>query len=168
MNGALGIMEIGVQVELLLTCGDIKVQRLDAVHTTQTCMGIKCTRAALVLEPQLGHCLGNIVGDLYATEGDNALGSDQEGMVLGRDLNILNIGEEGVTKALVVLELYLRQVGHRGITITAMGHDHQLIGAWFELETGPAIVGIASFLVDLFHTLAVNTIHGIVDMGRSG
>ena len=41
VNGALGIVEIGVQVELLLTCGDIKVQRLDAVHTTQTGMGIK-------------------------------------------------------------------------------------------------------------------------------
>ena len=41
VNGALGIVEIGVQVELLLVARDIEVQRLDAVHTAQTGMGIK-------------------------------------------------------------------------------------------------------------------------------
>ena len=155
----------GVEVELLLTCGDVISHHLGAVHTALTCSGIEGTAAAGVFELHLGHVLGIVVGDDEAAEGYDAVEGEREVDGVVGDGDVFAV-EEGVAVAVAVVEVYLFGVGHGGVALAAMGHDDELVGAGVELEGGLAEIGIGRGLVDLL-VAGVSFIDGEVE-ARAG
>ena len=151
MDGALSVVEEGVEVELLLTCGDIEEKGLGAPDTAQSCGGIEGSGASSILEAHTSDGLRIIVGDDKTTEGHITTETQRQRLRLTSDGDLFRVIKR-IGEAHGIGELYLRGIGHGGVAITAVGHDHQLIGSFSELEGGCAEIIIAILLVDLLHT----------------
>ena len=115
----------GVEVELLLTFGDVIGDGLGAFHTALACSGIEGTAAAGVFELHLGHVLRVVVGDDEAAEGYDAVEGEREVDGVGGDGDVFAV-EEGVAVAVAVVELYLSGVGHRGVALAAVRLQHRV------------------------------------------
>jgi len=161
MDGAGGVMQEGVEVELLLGCRGVDLELLRAVHAAKACGGIERATAALPDEAHQGHLLGIVIGDDKTTERDNTLQGGRDGqraVTHGDDLVI----EERVRITDIIRELYLLRIGHRGVTLAAMRYDHQLVVALGQLERGGTEVRITQLLVGLLDTVASHVIEGEV------
>ena len=164
VDGAFLIVEDGVEVELLLSGGDIELDVLLAVDTAQSGAGIEGATTSGVVEAELLHFGGDIVGYHEPAEGDDSVQGDGEG------LGVCAYGdggtiEEGVGISLGIGELYLCGVGHRGIAIAAMGYDYQLVPTFGELEGGCSEFIVAIYLVGLLHLGVFGIIYCEVDVG---
>ena len=165
VDGALGVVEEGVEVELLLRGRDIELHVLLAVDTTEAGLGIESARATGVVELELLDVGGDvIVGQHETTEGRDTVEGD---LVVDLLLTDGDIGttEVGVGIARAVGELDLRGVGHRGVATGAMAHDHEEVVALSELEGGLAEIGCGRGLVDLLDARAAFIVDGEVEAG---
>lgn len=156
-------VEEGVQVELLLRARrDIDGHRLLAIDTAQTREGIERARATGIVEPHpLDISRYLVVRQHEATEGHDAVeGGPLLHRVVGNGHRSMIEERLGIT--LGVGELDLPQIGHRGIAIGAVAHDHQGVVARFQLEVCRAVICRLLGLVDLFHARTVFIVDGEV------
>ena len=68
MDGACGVVQEGIEVELFCSRGGTELEGLRTVDTAKACGGIEGTTAALILETHGGDILRIIVGDDKTTE----------------------------------------------------------------------------------------------------
>ena len=128
------VVQEGVEVELLTARrGDVELHLLLAGHTSETRHCIESAGAAGIVEPHLLDFSRDVVGDDEAAERHDTVERD---LVIHRIFTDghLAIAQEGVGIARGIGELYLRGGGHCGIAIGTMTYDHQLVGAFVELE----------------------------------
>ena len=165
MDGAFGVMQEGVEVELLLRGSDVELHILLAVDTTETRSGVEGTRASGVVETHLLD-LGRDSGicEHEATEGRDPVQGDLVVHLLLTDGHI-GTAEVGVCIARGVGELDLRGVSHRGVAIRTVTYDHQEVVALSELEGGLAEIGFGRGLVDLLDAGAAFIVDGEVKAG---
>ncbi len=163
MDGALGVVQEGVEVELLVISRDIELHILFAVDTTEAGLCIESARATGVVELELLDIGGDvIVGQHKATEGRDAVEGDLVVDLVLTDGDI-STTEVGVGIARGVGELDLRGVGHRGVAVRAMAHDHEEVVAMFQLEMCLAEIGCGRGLVDLLDAGATFIVDGEVE-----
>lgn len=111
MDGALYVMQEGVEVELLLARSDIELHILLAVHGAKAGDGIESARAASVIEPHLGDGGGDVISNDKATEGHYSIQRYGQVLRFAANGNVFGI-QEGIRIALSIRELDLGQVGH--------------------------------------------------------
>ena len=165
---ALHLMEEGVEIELLLRARrDIEGHRLLAIHGAKAGFCIERARAAGVVELHLLDVGGDVIGEHEAAHRYDAVegGLHLHGVFGNGDRGT---AEERLGVALGVGELDLPQVGHRGVAIGAVAHDHQGIVAGFQLEGGLAEIGCGRGLVDLLYARAAFIVDGEVEAGADG
>ena len=122
-----------IEVELLLSFCHIEENRLFAIDTTETCGGIESTTTSRIIELHSSDIIRNVVCYAEAAKGDDTIKCQIHlyGLFTDRDIPVI---EEGISEPKFVGELDSCEVGHRGISITTMRYDYQLIVTFFELE----------------------------------
>ena len=165
VDGTLGIVQEGVEVELLVISRNVELYVLLAIHGAEAGFCIECARASCVVEAELLDIGGYlIVGQHKATKGRDTVERD-----LVVDLLLTN-GDRGTTEvgigvARTVGELDLGGVCHRRVATGAMTHDHQGVVTFSELEGGLAEIGFGRGLVDLLDAGAIGIIDGEIQAG---
>ena len=153
MYGSFGIVEESVEVEHTRRFARLYREelRLGAIHRTQTCAGIEGPRTTFILDAHLRHPGGNGISKYHAAKRDNAVHHSMNHLLIVSVGNYyLRVVQEGIGITVLVLELDLLRIGHRGIS-TAVAHYYHLIGARTDLERDRAKASIGILLVDLFH-----------------
>ena len=165
MDGALQVVQEGVEIKLLLRGRDIELHVLLAVDTAEAGLSIEGARASGVVEAELLDLSGNLgVCEHEATESRDSVQRDLVVDLFLTDGDIAT-AEVGICVARGVGELDLRGVGHRGVATGAMAYDHQEVGALSELEGGLAEIGFGRGLVDLLDAGAAFIVDGEVEAG---
>ena len=149
----------GVEVELLIVSRDHKLHILLAVDTALAGGSVTGARASGVVKAELLDVGGNLgVCEHEATEGRDSVEGDFVVDLIFTDGDS-GTAEVGVRVARGIGELDLGGIGHRGVAIRAVAHDHQEVVALSELEGGSAEIGFGRCLVGLLDAGAIEGVN---------
>ena len=149
MDGAFGIVQERIEVELLLRGRDIELYILLAVDTSEAGCCIESARAASIVEPHLLDFRRDaLVRQHKPAESRDTVEGD---LVVDRLFRYRDVRATDVRVAITlgVGELDARGIGHRGVAPATMTYHYQQIITFLELESGCSEIGIIARLINL-------------------